>query len=123
MHSSSEKARAATGDHVWVLLNHVKADMREQFEWFVHELIWPLAQKAEPHMARQSRVLHPTEQNDDGTYTYVFLLDPVVEGGDYIFENLLRRTHSEEKVAEYMQIWENTLASPQIGYFVTQSEH
>ena len=29
----------------------------------------------------QSRILHPTGPNKDGTYTYAFLFDPWVSGG------------------------------------------
>jgi len=37
--------RAAKDDTVWVCLNHVKADKREQFEKFVHEMAWPAAER------------------------------------------------------------------------------
>ena len=78
--------RAAKGDTVWVFLNQIKADKREQFEKFVHEILWPAALKLDAidqKVAKQTRVLHPVEMNKDSTYTYVFLMDPVITGASY----------------------------------------
>src|SRR3954447_12132362 len=48
--------RAKDGDTVWVLINHVKADKRQQFEHFVHEVFWDSSSKlssAEQQVFRQ----------------------------------------------------------------------
>lgn len=44
--STSSKTRTTTpmakeGDTVWVYVNHIKADKRQPFERFVHEIFWP----------------------------------------------------------------------------------
>jgi hypothetical protein len=112
--------RAAQEQPVWVLLNHVKADHRTDFEHFVHDILKPMAQQRGPEQFRQFRVLHPIRSNDDGTYTYVFLMDPLVVGGDYSFDGLTD-FYGAEKAQEYLQLWADALASPQVGYEVVQS--
>ena len=114
--------RARPGEHVWVLLNHVKADKRDVFERFMFEIIFPTAERFEPHVTHRTRVLRPTAPNEDGTYTYIFLMDPLVADGEYYHERILERFYPEEQVKMYLQTWEEALAVPQFGYEVVQSE-
>ena len=47
---------------------------------------------------------------------------PHVKGADYSFEPLFKKAYGEDKVEEYVQLWTESLASPQVGYAVIQSE-
>ena len=38
---NSQTTEAKQGESMWVLLNHVKADKRQQFEKFVYEVLFP----------------------------------------------------------------------------------
>ena len=42
---SGPTIRAVKGDTLWILLNHVKHNKRQQFEKFIHETFWPKATK------------------------------------------------------------------------------
>ena len=116
-----ETIRATQGEPVWVLINHVKADKWEQHKHFVHDILMSAGEKVDPAAFRHTRFLHPAEQNEDGTYTSVFLMDPLIKGADYNILNLLKKAYSEDKAEEYYQLWIDSLASPQTGYEVTQS--
>jgi hypothetical protein len=116
-----ETIRAAEGERMWVLLNHVKADKWEQHERFVHDILVAAMEKVEPCALRHARFLHPAERNEDGTYTSVFLMDPLVEGADYDIMSLLTNAYGEDKAEEYIQLWSESLASPQVGYDLIQS--
>jgi len=123
---SGSMIRAAKGDTVWVLLNHIKADKREQFEKFVHEILWPLAQKLEPadqQVAKQTRVLHPVAMNKDSTYTYVILMDPAIPNANYQVMYYLKKGYGEEKAKEYSKMFGECFASPQVVYVLIQSQH
>lgn len=118
--------RTAKGDTVWVLLNHIKADKCEQFEKFVHEILWPIALESDQisqQVAHHTRVLHPVEMNEDSTYTYVFIMDPVIQDASYQFSHYLKKKYDEEKTKKYLKMVNECYASPQIGYSVIQSEH
>jgi hypothetical protein len=116
-----ECLRAVEGEQMWVLLNQVKADRRQEFERFMYEFMMPIAAKTEPDVLNRTRILHPTQPNEDGTYTYIFLMDPVVAGGEYDIWKLLLKVYSPEQAEEHVKLWNESLASPQIGYVVTQS--
>lgn len=118
--------RAAKGDTVWVLLNHIKADKCQQFEKFVHDILWPIALESDPisqQVAHHTRVLHPVEMNKDSTYTYIFIMDPVIQGANYQFSYYLKKKYDEVKTKEYLKMADECFASPQTGYTVVQSQH
>lgn len=117
-------AQATEGAEVWVVVNTIKADKREQFEKFVFEIFWPagkkltgLGQKAFLH----TRVLLPTQANEDGTYTYIYLMDPVIKGANYDIDTFLKQMFSAEKAREYGQMLADTYAKPQTGFIQKQS--
>jgi hypothetical protein len=112
---------------MWVLLNHVKADQRAAFETFAFEHLLPALKKAaatDPILKRvhsQTRMLVPKEANPDGTYTYIWLMDPVVPGADYSYEGILGRAFSKEQTDAAIALMQKSMASPQVGYTVTAS--
>jgi len=113
--------RARAGEKVWVLLNHIKADKREVFDHLLQNVLLPAAQRIAPDVHRHVRILQPTGPNEDGTYTYIFLPDPVLPDADYSIANLLKQAYPAEQVPEYEQMWDDSLASPQVGYEVVQT--
>jgi hypothetical protein len=87
----------------------------------VHQILLPAAEKAAPSTLRHTRFLRPAQQNEDGTYSSVFLMDPLVEGADYDILSLLEKAYGVEKAEEYIQLWTESLAGPQVGYDLVQS--
>jgi hypothetical protein len=112
---------ARPGETMWVLLNHIKADKREQFERFVREVLEPVAKQVEPNTVRHVRLLLPTAPNEDGSYTYIFLMDPVIDGADYTIIGTLAKIHGQEAAEGYRREFEACFAQPQIAYEVVQS--
>jgi hypothetical protein len=119
------RMQAAEGAEVWVVVNTIKADKREQFEKFVFEIFWPAGMKKLTGMQRKAfeytRVLAPTKANDDGTWSYVYLMDPVFKDSNYDIETLLKQLFGEEKAREYGQMLEETYAKPQFDYILKQT--
>lgn len=122
----SARKTATEGEKVWVIINHIKADKRQQFEKFIHEIFWPMAAKLgwqDQQVFRQTRVLHPTKAEEDGTYSYIFIMDPIIEGGDYDIDNLLKKMYGPEKAAEYGKMFDETKSREQTQYLVRQSHN
>lgn len=111
---------AVEGEQVWVLLNHVKAERRKEFERFMHEIIAPIAERSEPDVLKRTRILHPAGPNEDGTYTYIFLMDPVAPEGEYDLGKLLALAYPPEQSEELGELFTGSLASPQVEYKMTQ---
>jgi hypothetical protein len=119
----SQLGRAEKGQKVEVVLDHIKADKREQFERFL-DLFWRNldAWPAEDQQIHDNtRLLSPNKANADGTYTYAWLLDPFIEGANYRIRTLLQKMYGEEKAAEYFHLWVDTWASERVEYMLVQT--
>ena len=114
--------RAHTGDEVWVILNHIKAEKLEAFENFIHSVLMPAVAHLHPDVYNKTRVLHPSGPNENGTYTCIFIMDPVVTNGSYDIGNILCEYYPHDQAQEYMKIWDDVLESPQVSYNLVQSD-
>ena len=117
---------AASGDPMWVILNHVKADKRAQFEKYVYEVLLPaLGKNAESdpisrNIIKHTRMLEPRWAKKDSSYTYIWLMDPIVKKADYSYPGILSRVHSPEETKKYISMHNECLVSPQVAYRVKQ---
>ncbi len=113
--------RAAPGDTLYLIEHFVRADRRVQFERFLVGSYWPavrrlaLTDSASARVLRQTRVLYPARPNDDGTFTYVFVTDPVVRGESYNVLEQLRRVYgaaeTERRYRELTESWARPFAA------------
>jgi hypothetical protein len=117
-----ENIRAHHGEDIWVVLNYIRTEKCETFEHFLHAILMPAIANIHPESYNKVRVLHPAEPNDDGTCTYIFLMDPVVPDGIYDVSNILHKFYKPELADEYMKIWDESLITPQVEYNMIQSE-
>ena len=124
---SATRPTAKTGEEFWICAYDVKADKRPQYEKFVHTFFWPGAAKLPPkeqQIFRQTRVMHPTKANPDGTYSYAFIMDPAIKGADYDIESLIKKMYGPAKGTEYYKLFEGALKSGNNyhEYIMTQSK-
>ena len=117
-----ENIRAHAGEDVWVLLNQVRAEKCEAFEHFLYSILMPAIAHTHPETYNKVRLLHPSLPNRDGTYTYIFLMDPVVTDGIYNIGSILHEFYNSELAEEYMKIWTEVQAAPHVEYDMIQSD-
>jgi len=118
--------RAVEGESAWIALNKVAADKREVFEKFIHEVIFDKAIELgglNGLVIKNIRILHPANTNEDGSYTYVFMADPVILGVNYDIMNYLVQVYGEEEAKEKMKMFSESLVEPQTLLELTQSKH
>jgi len=123
--SFSQGKRAAAKDSVWIYITHVKAGKQAEFEKFVHEIFFDKASKLsskEQRVFKQTRILHPTKAETDGTYSYCFLMDPPVPGGDYDIGSLIKKIYGASEGEKYMKMYDDAVVG-QTEYLMTQSRH
>ena len=124
--NSNISSVAAPGDPMWVILNHVKADKRAQFEKYVYEVLLPALEKnaeSDPisrNIIKQTRMLEPSRANKDSSYTYIWLMDPLVKKADYSYPGILSRVHSPKETKKYISMQKECLVGPQVDYRVKQ---
>ena len=117
---------ASSGESMWVILNHVKADKRQEFEKFVYEILLPALKEdakvdlTSKKIIEQTRMLEPKRANKDSSYTYIWLMDPIVKDADYSYPGILNKVYSPEETKKYISMNDECLVSPQIGFRVKQ---
>lgn len=98
-------ARATVGNAVWVITHHVKADKVKQFEDFNLKYLKPAGDEIAPDLTKTVRFLKSEKQNQDGTFTYFYLMDPVMSGRDYGMKPILTTKYGQEKADEYVKMY------------------
>lgn len=123
---SKTNVRAREGDQVWLIINYVKADSRQEFERFMEEVFFKVLTTSQVPLRaetyQKTRWLTPTQQNEDGTWTYAFIMDPVVTNANYEIEKLFQEQYSLEKSAELIQQYTSYIARSDFHVMV-QSKH
>lgn len=102
--------RASAGDSVMIVLNYVKSNKAEQFEDFNIKYLSPAGAETNPQAKATVRMQKPVRKNADGTYTYVYLMDPFKGTLNYGIEYTLNAKFGKEKADEYMKMYLDCLA-------------
>lgn len=119
--------RAVAGDTVSLVQYYVRPEGRAPFEEFIRESYWPAVQRvseAEPGRLRgftQTRIVFPVRPNPDGTFTYLFLLDPYVSGESYRILELLQAVYPAAEAEQRYRRWAETWARPFTSQVFVQS--
>jgi hypothetical protein len=121
-----EQFRAVEGDTLFLAFLDVKAESKEEFERLSHEMLFDRISEADQtaeFISTKTRMMHPSEANEDGTYTYLIMFDPMYSG-EYNFttSNLYSKIYGEEKGKELDDQLAETLAGAQKSYKLIQSK-
>jgi len=103
--TSAPQQRASANDTVMVVLNYVKADKVTQFEDFNINYLSPAGAEFYPQTKRTIRMQKPIRQNNDGTFTYIYIMDPYVSTNNYDIYASLSAKYGKEKASEYMKMY------------------
>lgn len=98
-------SKAAANDTVLIVLNQVKADKTAQFEDFNKNYLIPAGNEFNPQVKKTVRMQKPIRQNQDGTYTYIYFMDPYKGAYNYGIEFTLTAKYGKEKAADYMKMY------------------
>lgn len=117
---------AQQGQPVWVVVHKVKAERRQDFENFVRNTLIPAIDQNKPEMGmamRHTRFLTPSDPEADGSYPYMFVMDPVIEGADYIIENMIIEKYGEEQGSVIVKDFSEMMAAPFLSITGMQTEY
>jgi hypothetical protein len=107
------------GDSIFFVDHYVRADARQTFEDFVRDVLWPAFQRSGApgvsapgeYLLQRIRFLKPQAANEDGSYTYTFILDPLVPGVSYNVLEFLRNAYGEAEALKHYATWTGTWSS------------
>ena len=124
--------RAAVDERVWVILNNIKYDKKEQFDDVLsNEVMTALHEYRNPDDEKHAlnlqatkglRVLRPAVMNEDSTWTFIFIFDPYIEGANYTIGRPLRQKYGEDGAEEVFGRWSECFNSGQALYMVNQTD-
>jgi hypothetical protein len=128
--SSTHRHWSAEGDTVYLILNHIKADKKEQFdkwsEWwgsYTEELVSEgLLSDKEIEGINKMRLFIPFRMNKDTTYTYAYFADPYVRI-PWKLRYYMSKKLSEEEISKYIKMFNDCFAGNQEGYRFIQAEY
>jgi predicted ester cyclase len=113
--SVSAQVAENNASKVWVLVNNIKDNAKTEYEkWMTDIFFKPMNNTKDPFLAQQNastRWLTPAKQNSDKTWTYVFLMDPVIPNANYDIESYLKKTYGEAQGKAYMIQYQNFIAT------------
>lgn len=109
-------ARSVENDTILIIHNYVKADKVADFKKYNYDLV-RIARKENSPAARSARMLEPLRANEDGTFTFIYLMDPAISTPDaYKMLPPLIREYGEEKARDILKAgFTDALARPQVS--------
>jgi hypothetical protein len=124
---TKEQNRAKEGEKVWLIINHIKDESKTDYvNWMNTYFLSLLVNTTDETTKKQyqnTRWLEPARQNDDKTWTYVFIMDPVIPKTNYDIAALLATKYGAEKAAALNKEYESYLAKPTIVHNLKQTQH
>ncbi len=122
-----ELPRAKSGEEVWVILSYIKPDKKADYEKWLQEIFFAALKKTQNPVFKEefhkTRWLTPKGQNEDKSWTYAFLMDPVVSNGDYDMTSLLNKEYGEEKGKVYWEQYMSYWAKPVEAHILHQTDY
>ena len=112
-------ARAQENDTIFFIYDHVKAEMVKEFENFNIKYLKPVAQSL--NSSRSTRFLQKVTRNEDGTYTFAYLIDPMNAVANTPMLKVLVDHYGEEKGREYYAIYAKCLVKTGADKYVVLS--
>ncbi|MDX1941309.1 MAG: hypothetical protein SFU99_12205 [Saprospiraceae bacterium] len=105
----AQKNQAKEGEQVWIITVTVKNEHKSNFEKWISEVMYPALRNSKDKMRqgqlKSTRWLTPAAQNADQTWTYAWIMDPVVTGADYDIPNLLKQAYGEEMANKHWEAY------------------
>jgi hypothetical protein len=114
--------RAAPGQPVWVCIDRIKPERRDDFRQFLFEVKLPAVRAVRPEAHASVRLLEPAAPNPDGTWAFIWIMDPAIAGEDYDTEAMFAAFYGPETAADYMRRWEDFSVDEQQFYEMIQTD-
>jgi len=108
--------RARRGERVALWVDVIKADKREEWERLIHDVLAPAVLRKDGEVLRRIRLLEPRRANDDGSWTYMIVPDPYVEGVEYEVRPYIEEALGAGEADAFQRSWDECHVMPQYEY-------
>lgn len=118
---------AKPGETVLVVVAAVKPNKKAEYETWMNDVMYAALYKSKNPVKKEqlkvTRWLKPARQNADSTWTYAFIMDPVIPKTDYDIPTFLKQEYGDEKGAQYVSQYESFLARPIVIHALKQADY
>jgi ketosteroid isomerase-like protein len=97
--------RASANDTVMMVINNIKADKVVQFEDYLSNYLRPASAEYSAQLNNTVRTQKSLDPNKDGSFTYIFFMDPMNTSFNYDMSAPLIAKYGDEKAAEYLKMY------------------
>ena len=94
-------------------INHILPAKMGQFEMMNKTIIFPAFKRNDIAVYNSLQFLAPERQNEDGTYTFVYLANPYLKDKNYDILDVLISEYGRTRAEEYFDIWLSCFAYEQ----------
>ena len=124
---AKETMRAKTGDDVLIVVSYIKNESKAEFEKWIKDVLYAALNKTSSQMKKdqlmRTRWLEPAQQNEDKSWTYVWIMDPIIPNTDYDISTFLNKEYGEEKGKIYWAKYQTFWAKPVEAHTLKQTSN
>ena len=125
--TEKEENRAKKDDRVLIVIVKVKGDQKEAFEKWIDEVLYTALRNSERLMKKAqlktTRWMEPVRANEDGSWTYSWIMDPIIPKTDYDIPTFLNDAYGEELGKEHWASYMAFMAEPPRVFVFKQTDY
>lgn len=118
---------AKPGETVLVVVAAIKPEKKAEYETWMKDVMYAALYKSQNPVKKEqlkvTRWLKPVRQNADSTWTYSFIMDPIIPKTDYDIPTFLKQEYGEAKGSQYAAQYETFMARPVVIYALKQADY
>ena len=111
--NKAETSVYALDSSTMMAINHILPAKMGQFEMMNKTIIFPAFKRNDIEVYNSLQFLTPEDQNEDGTYTFVYLANPYLKDKNYDILDVLISEYGRTRAEEYFDIWLSCFAYEQ----------
>ena len=111
--NKAETSVYALDSSTMMAINHILPAKMGQFEMMNKTIIFPAFKRNDIAVYNSLQFLTPEGQNEDGTYTFVYLANPYLKDKNYDILDVLISEYGRTRAEEYFDIWLSCFAYEQ----------
>jgi hypothetical protein len=111
--NEAETSIYASQSATMMAINHILPAKSAAFEMMNKTIILPAFKRNDINVYNSLQFLAPEGQNEDGTYTFVYVASPYLEDKNYDILDVLIAEYGRLRAEEYFDIWLSCFAYEQ----------
>jgi len=121
-----ESTRAKTDDNILIVIVKVKDESKQEFEIWIKDVLYSALYKSESEMKKAqlkaTRWLEPVRQNQDSTWTYSWIMDPLIPETNYDIPKFLNLEYGVELGKKHWEKYMTLIAEPPQSIVLKQTD-